>query len=150
MEEYGHSGIPSSSARVDLHLFEGTFASAEEEARRHFILRKYSSGFIFLVFPYASLEVGGATSTTLLSAVVFFSILHRLYDVFYQDGRVSLFIASWEGVLLACECLSPPVTCVVPTLWIMSMGFLSSSAFRKTRGLTVFLYCHPRGYAVHP
>ena len=72
-----------------------------------------------------------------------FSLLHRLYDIFYHGGRVSLFIASWEGVLLARECLSPPVTCVVPTLWVMSMGFLSSSAFRKTRGLTVFLYCHP-------
>ena len=73
MEEYGRSGIPFSSARVDLHLSEGTFAGAEEEADRHFILRKYSSGFIFLMFPYASLEVGGATSTTWLSALVFFA-----------------------------------------------------------------------------
>ena len=63
---------PFTSARIDLHLSEGTFAGAEEEADRHFILRKYSSGFIFLAFPYASLEVSGATSTTLLSAVVFF------------------------------------------------------------------------------
>ena len=69
-----------------------------------------------------------------------FLILHRLYDVLRRGCRVSLFIALWEGALLACECLSPPVTRVVPTLWIMSMGFLSSSAFRKTRGLTVFLY----------
>ena len=63
---------PFTSARVDLHLSEGTFASAEEEDHRHFILRKYSSGFIFLASPYASLEVGGATSTILLSALVFF------------------------------------------------------------------------------
>ena len=72
MEEYGRSGIPSSSVRIDLYLSEGTFVDAEEEADRHFILRNYSSGLIFLAFPYASLEVGGATSTTLLSVLVFF------------------------------------------------------------------------------
>ena len=63
---------PFTSACIGLHLSEGTFAGAEEEADRYFILRKYSSSFIFLAFPYVSLEVGGATSTTLLSAVVFF------------------------------------------------------------------------------
>ena len=59
-----------------------------------------------------------------------FSILHRLYDVFCQDGRVSLFIAPWEGALLAREYLSPPVTRVMPTFWIMSIGFLSPSGFQ--------------------
>ena len=69
---------PFTSARIDLHLSEGTFAGAEEEADWHFILRKYSSGFIFLTFPYASLEVGGAISTALLSALVFFDSLSTL------------------------------------------------------------------------
>ena len=140
---------PFTSACIGLHLSEGTFAGAEEEAGRYFILRKYSSSFIFLAFSSASLEVSGTTSTTLLSVVVF-SILHRLYGDFCQDGSVSLFIAPREGALLAREYLSPPVTRVVPTFWIMSIGFLSPSGFQIDPWSYSVPTLSPCDSAVHP
>ena len=79
-----------------------------------------------------------------------FSILHQLYDIFCHDCRVSLFIAMWEGALLAREYFSPPMTRVVPTFWIMSIGFLSSSGFQIDPWSYSVPILSPRGSAVRP